>query len=84
MRIGILLLCFCIAQSQLYGFGKNDRGELGLGHRKVAYQPQHVNSLAANNIWKIACGQSHTLILLYDGSIYVFGHNGVSYDIRQF
>eukprot|EP00941_MAST-03F_sp_MAST-3F-sp1_P001907 g1907.t1 len=60
----------------VYTFGRNDYGQLGLGHLDHAFQPQAVRGLIENKVIKSAAsGCYHTVVLDENGSVYAFGRN---------
>lgn len=59
---------------QVWGFGRNEYGQLGLGHRKnFCSTPQQIPDIS--NAIGVACGASHTLIICQDLTLYSFGSN---------
>ncbi|TYZ63890.1 hypothetical protein PybrP1_006253, partial [[Pythium] brassicae (nom. inval.)] len=59
----------------VYTFGRNDFGQLGLGHAKHVARPTLVSALARVRVVQAACGCYHTLALSDDGRVYPFGRN---------
>jgi len=55
----------------VYGWGINQYGELGLGHNIEITELTHITS----NISKIDCGKNHSLLLNLDGTVYSCGSN---------
>ncbi|XP_008552683.1 probable E3 ubiquitin-protein ligase HERC4 isoform X2 [Microplitis demolitor] len=61
---------------QLYSWGLNDEGQLGLGPEvKIEHKPQLIKSLGAVPIAYIACGGYHTIVVSKSGAIYAWGRN---------
>ncbi|OQR87784.1 RCC1 and BTB domain-containing protein [Achlya hypogyna] len=60
---------------KLYAFGRNDFGQLGLGHKQNMHKPSLVGTLADFTIVDVACGCYHTLALRDNGVVYPFGRN---------
>lgn len=63
----------------LYAWGHNDRGQLGLGSKFAYYTnaPQRVALPAGKTGWKaIAAGNLHALAITTDGQLFVSGYNG--------
>lgn len=79
-----IVLC---SGARVYGFGRNDYGQLGLGRSSatavanVQLQqqrfalPQLIEELEGKDITRIACGCYHTVVVCEDGMLYVFGRN---------
>ncbi|KAK1945014.1 RCC1 and BTB domain-containing protein 2 [Phytophthora citrophthora] len=59
----------------VYTFGRNDYGQLGLGHKQHTARPTLVESLSRTRITQVACGCYHTLALSDDGKVFPFGRN---------
>ena len=84
MFLYLLQLCnqhpIYLDNGDLYVWGSNSDGQLGLGHYKNTSTPQKVNisnkskasSLAANFI-DVDCGSRHTIALTENGDIYTMG-----------
>ncbi|CAK4401331.1 unnamed protein product [Aphanomyces euteiches] len=60
---------------KVYTFGRNDYGQLGLGHKQTMATPTLVTHLNAFTIVDVACGCYHTLALSDLGRVYPFGRN---------
>lgn len=56
-------------------FGRNDKGQLGLGDTETRFTPVAVDALKEMNIVSAACGRSHTLFLSAEGIVYACGMN---------
>src|ERR1044071_275292 len=57
---------------QIYSWGKNEFGELGLGN-KISYdKPQRIGMSEINKIW---CGYNFSIVLNTKGEIYGWGSN---------
>lgn len=63
-------------QGQLYAWGDNDNGQLGVDPEEVAsrYEPKRVEGLE-QQVKGIAAGKDHALVLLKDGSMKSWGLN---------
>jgi len=57
----------------LYAWGRNDRGQLGLGHTLNVYTPTIVPKLPP--ISSASAGRSHSLLIAEDGTVYSAGDN---------
>src|SRR5205085_7808477 len=60
--------------SQIYAFGYNGHGQLGLGDYTDKNSPTLILNL--NHIIQIASGFSHSLALSNAGQVYIFGYSG--------
>lgn len=56
-------------------FGRNDKGQLGLGDTETRTLPVIVDGLKGIDVVAAACGRSHTLFLTSDGIVYACGDN---------
>ena len=59
---------------QVYAFGDNSDGHLGLGDTKNINIPTLIKDLLVNII-QVSIGFSHTLALTHNGQVYAFGSN---------
>ena len=60
----------------VFGWGRNDYGQLGLGHAtQRVFGPQVVQDLEGKGIASLAAGCYHTLAVGFDGTLWVFGRN---------
>lgn len=62
-----------LREGQLYTWGRNNRGQLGLGTTADTKAPQRVESLA--DMAAIAFSQNSSLALRVDGSVWTWGEN---------
>ncbi|KAL5005406.1 hypothetical protein ScPMuIL_018862 [Solemya velum] len=60
---------------ELYGWGYNGNGQLGLGNNVNQPNPCKVQALQGIYVCQIACGYAHTLVLSDEGSLYSWGAN---------
>ena len=66
----------CTAATEVWGWGHNLFGQLGLGHRvERVTQPCIIEALSGLDIKAVACGQGHTIVLLRDGKVRACGDN---------
>lgn len=56
-------------------FGRNDKGQLGLGDTETRITPTPIEAFKNINIVAAACGRSHTLFLDSNGIVYSCGDN---------
>ena len=61
------------SNGQVYGFGSNKKGQLGLPEFKKYPEPQLIPTL--DNIRQVSSGEYHSLCLSFDGKVYGFGDN---------
>ncbi|KAM7156635.1 E3 ISG15--protein ligase HERC5 isoform 2-T2 [Molossus nigricans] len=57
----------------MYSWGRNDFGQLGLGHTDNEDFPSLIESLDSQKVEFLACGGSHTALLTKDGLLFTFG-----------
>jgi RCC1 and BTB domain-containing protein len=60
---------------QVYGWGSNYYGQLGLGNLIIEDRPKRIDLNSDQVIKSISCGWNHSLLLTTDGDIYGFGLN---------
>ncbi|KAE8295841.1 putative E3 ubiquitin-protein ligase HERC4 [Larimichthys crocea] len=61
---------------QVYTWGQDSRGQLGLGKRKLgASSPQHVRTVSAIPLVQIAAGGEQSFALSVSGSVFSWGRN---------
>ncbi|KAM0728094.1 RCC1 and BTB domain-containing protein 1 [Formica fusca] len=60
---------------EVYGWGYNGVGQLGIGNYVNQMTPSRVGSLIGVVIIKVVCGYAHTLALTDEGKLYVWGGN---------
>ncbi len=65
-----------LPNDQLFAFGDNSKGQLGLGHTDNQSTPQFIPLPMEARPCQISAGSAHSLILCDDGSVYGFGANG--------
>lgn len=61
------------ARGEVYVWGLNNAGQLGLGHRWE--RPSPVVGMAVADVISITCGASHTVLALSNGSVWTSGSN---------
>ena len=61
------------ASGDVYAWGLNDCGQLGLGQTK-ATTPAKVEALSGIGVTQLSCGEYHTLALTDQGEVLSFGH----------
>ena len=66
------------ADGTVYSWGKNAKGELGLGDNAERYVPTVVEALNKTSVIIIACGQNTSAAYTDDGVLYMWGQNDTS------
>ena len=68
-------LCL-LNSSHVFAFGRNDYGQLGLGHTtQRVFGPQLVETLVGKDIIGLSTGCYHSVAIANSGALYVFGRN---------
>lgn len=62
-------------QMEVFSFGRNDSGQLGVGDTTDRKSPELVQALCGEIVTSVACGQYHTCVLRRDGQILACGKN---------
>ncbi|XP_029986375.1 probable E3 ubiquitin-protein ligase HERC3 [Sphaeramia orbicularis] len=57
----------------VFSWGRNHRGQLGLGDTEDRHTPTHVHSLDMKKTVHVSCGEDHTAVLTKDGAVFTFG-----------
>ncbi|GCC26294.1 hypothetical protein chiPu_0004710 [Chiloscyllium punctatum] len=57
----------------VFGWGRNNHGQLGLKDTEGRQKPSHVKLLDCKKVVHIACGEEHTAVLTKDGLVFTFG-----------
>jgi RCC1 and BTB domain-containing protein len=60
---------------EVYGWGYNGTGQLGLGNNVNQPVPAKLTHLSGVIVTMIACGYAHTLAATDEGALYVWGAN---------
>ncbi len=58
---------------QLFAFGSNYYGQLGLGHDEERYTP--TQALIGQKVKAVSAGDGHTMVITEDGQLFTFGWN---------
>ncbi|XP_018392774.1 PREDICTED: RCC1 and BTB domain-containing protein 1-like [Cyphomyrmex costatus] len=72
---GLTFTIVVIDNGEVYGWGDNDIGQLGVGDKRGRQMPCQLNLLKGIVIVKVACGDTHTLALTDEGNLYAWGEN---------
>ncbi|XP_029010158.1 probable E3 ubiquitin-protein ligase HERC4 isoform X2 [Betta splendens] len=65
---------FCLSVSgAVFSWGRNHRGQLGLGDTTDRDEPVAVHYLDMKKTVSVSCGEDHTVALTKDGAVFTFG-----------
>ena len=64
-------------RGDVYSFGKNNYGQLGIESCDAQRQPVRIFSdpLSREHVLRVSCGYFHTVAVSDDGKVYTFGRN---------
>uniref|UniRef100_A0A7S3PDQ3 BTB domain-containing protein n=1 Tax=Aplanochytrium stocchinoi TaxID=215587 RepID=A0A7S3PDQ3_9STRA len=62
-------------EEEVYGFGRNDYGQLGIGDTIDRAKPQRLDSLRATVVYALGCGQYHTVLSVQGLGVLACGKN---------
>jgi alpha-tubulin suppressor-like RCC1 family protein len=71
----ITLILILADKGHVAAWGKNCKGQLGIGHFISRRSAVLIKSLERENITQIACGAAHSLLLADSGIVYSMGDN---------
>lgn len=60
MHVALISLSVCTEGNEVFSFGSNEYGELGLGHERPIATPTLVSFKETPAIYRIACGRNHS------------------------
>ncbi|XP_025067554.1 RCC1 and BTB domain-containing protein 2 isoform X2 [Alligator sinensis] len=63
------------SDGEVYAWGYNGNGQLGLGNTGNQPTPCRIAALQGIRVQQVACGYAHTLVLTDEGRIYAWGAN---------
>jgi hypothetical protein len=63
------------ASEKVMAFGRNNRGQLGVGDMDHHGRPSLVKGLCGKDIVQVECGSKHTIVLTRDNQLYAIGRN---------
>ncbi|XP_042494546.1 ultraviolet-B receptor UVR8-like isoform X7 [Macadamia integrifolia] len=66
----------CLAvtiEGEVQSWGRNQNGQLGLGHSEDSLFPQKVEAFQGQNMVLVACGWRHTIAVSSSGGLYTYG-----------
>lgn len=61
--------------TELWSWGKNNRGQLGLGDMIDRPRPTIVKAMSNKRVTKVCCGTCHTMALTANSQVYSWGNN---------
>lgn len=61
--------------NRIFGWGKNNHGQLGLGDTETRRTPTEILPLTQKDMVQIECGASHSVVLTSNGQVWGFGNN---------
>ncbi|XP_028577631.1 RCC1 and BTB domain-containing protein 1 isoform X3 [Podarcis muralis] len=64
-----------VDNGEVYGWGYNGNGQLGLGNNGNQLTPCRVAALQGLCVMQVACGYAHTMVLTDEGLLYAWGAN---------
>lgn len=76
LRCGYYHTIVLAAGDRVFGFGRNDYGQLGLGHTtQRVFGPHTIEGAEGKGVSKVSAGCYHTVLIGSDGMLFVFGRN---------
>lgn len=63
------------AQGRLFAFGRNEWGQLGLGHKTKTSKPTHVQAFDGARVKLVSCGRYHTVVVTEGEKVFACGSN---------
>ncbi|CAM9751893.1 unnamed protein product [Scytosiphon promiscuus] len=76
LRCGYYHTIVLAARDNVFGFGRNDYGQLGLGHTtQRVFGPHKIEGVEGKGVSKVSAGCYHTVLIGSDGMLFVFGRN---------
>ena len=66
---------FVKQKNELYAWGLNNYGQLGIGHRENTAMPTLVRKLQGVELAQVGGGEHHSFALTKDGEVYLWGRN---------
>lgn len=76
IKIGLEHTLALTHTGNIYAWGNNSYGQLGLGHTDYGSQPQ---KLELSNVKKIGCGINFSFALTSDNKFYIWGSNNIEF-----
>ena len=65
-------------KGQVFSWGLNNHGQLGVGHKDNISLPEQVKDLDGKNVRVIAGGEHHSIAVTAEGQVYCWGRNDES------
>lgn len=63
------------SKGNVYGWGLNNHGQLGVGHKENISLPEQVKGLQGQNVVMMAGGEHHSIAVTAEGKVYCWGRN---------
>lgn len=60
-------------EGEVYSFGRNVSGQLGLGTTADSLVPRRVEALAGKKVVGVACGAEHSVGVTGEGEVFAWG-----------
>lgn len=73
IAVGNEFAIFLTTSGQLFSFGENDRGELGLGDTDPRHSPTLIPFTKNTKVQQISCGFKHCVAKTGLGKVFVWG-----------
>lgn len=76
LRCGYYHTIVLAVGGHVLGFGRNDYGQLGLGHTtQRVFGPKLIEGAEGKGVYRVSAGCYHTVLIGADGMLHVFGRN---------
>ena len=62
-------------KDQVFAWGMNNHGQLGIGHKENTCVPTQIKALEGQKVIQIAGGEHHTIAVTSEGKVYCWGRN---------
>ncbi|KAL0484653.1 hypothetical protein AKO1_003467, partial [Acrasis kona] len=67
---------FIVTKNEVFSWGNNTNGQLGLGHTYNVDEPTSIKELEDRRVKSIVAGSTNITCLLYSGDVLTWGYNG--------
>ena len=62
-------------KGDVFGWGLNNHGQLGIGNRQNTHLPTQIMKLSGMQVVEMAGGEHHSIALTAEGQVYCWGKN---------